>query len=100
MLFILLVMRTRSASRLWLRAFPRVLRNRIIPYLEPSPAVHPHLPSPDEIQVGDDAYERSATNIRRAVFSTFTVSRIPNYISRDCYCTAPAFLRLVLIAKF
>jgi hypothetical protein len=56
MLLVLLVLQTRRASRFWLRAFPLVLRNRISPYFEPRPAIHSHLPNPDEKQVEDDAH--------------------------------------------
>ena len=72
MLLLLLILQTRRASRLWLRALPRCLRDRLDPFFEPPPAVHPHLLNPDEIPIIEDdapAYERSAATILRAYFS-------------------------------
>ena len=110
MLLVLLVLQTRWASRLWLRAFPRILRNRLSPYFEPRPAVHPHLLDPNQIQVEDDApaHERTAAYVARAVFSALHgMEDVEFYLGRfiisfffETFVLLALFFVLGLIAKF
>jgi hypothetical protein len=101
MLVLLLILQTRRASRLWLRVFPRVLRNRLSPYLEPRPAVHPHLFKPDEIPIIEDdapAYERFAATILRAYFSALHgIADVNFYIGR--FVISFIFEGVMLVAR-
>jgi hypothetical protein len=110
MMLVLLVLQTHRASRLWLRAFPRVLCNRISPYFDPRPAIHPNLPNPDEIQAENDApaHERSAANILRAVFSAlpgmedaeFYLTRLAISFFVEVFVLRALLIVLELIARF
>jgi hypothetical protein len=99
MLAPLLILQTRRASRLWLRVSPRFLRARLDPFFEPRPAVHPHLPDPNEIQVEDDApvHERLAATIMRAYTSALHgIGDVNFYIER--FAISFIFEGLVLLA--
>jgi len=100
MLPLLLILQTRPASRLWLRVFPHYLRNRLNPYFDPPPRVHPHLLNPDEIPIIEDdapAYERSAATILRAYLSALHgIEDVNFYLGR--FAISFIFEGLVLLA--
>jgi hypothetical protein len=71
LLAVVLILQTRRVSRVWLRWFPRALRESIGSYFDPPPSVHPHLPDPGDVEVDDDAstQDKRAASVARAVLS-------------------------------
>ena len=72
-------------SRVWLSWLPSLLRNYIQPYFEPPPAVHPHLPDPNELPDAEDMpiYEQVPLAIMRSFLSAWHgVEDVKHYFSR------------------
>ncbi len=71
LLALTLTLQTRRISHVWLRWIPRTVSQRISPYFEPPPRVHPHVPDPNKSEIEHDAerQEKIAASSLRILLS-------------------------------
>jgi hypothetical protein len=101
LLALTLVLQTRHISRLWLRWIPRPLREIIRPYFDPPPAIHPHVPDPNQIEVDEETAgsgKIAARGLRILLSAAHGLHDLEHYLVRFIVAFAAATIALLVLA--